>query len=147
MDPCVVPDMSNLHDYIAVPGKIIPIPGTDYVVITPDTSKMQDNSNMIVPDEVQVDKEDAAVIAAAREAEADDGDIAVAMEEEMAEEGEEQLEQEKEVLPLLPPSITCQLRKRGRPLGKSKPCECPNCQVSNCCHLSLYLFVIILGVP
>ena len=35
------------------------------------------------------------------------------------------------VISVLPPSITAQCRKRGRPLGKTKPCECPNCQVRN----------------
>ena len=29
----------NLSDYLAVPGRIIPIPGTDYVVIAPDWEK------------------------------------------------------------------------------------------------------------
>ena len=71
MDPCIIPGVSDLHDYIAVPGKIIPIPGTDYVVITPDTS----NNIVAAPDSTEPqlvvhnegEQEESAVIAAATE--------------------------------------------------------------------------------
>jgi len=35
----------NLSDYLAVPGRIIPIPGTDYVVIAPDWEKYKARSS------------------------------------------------------------------------------------------------------
>ena len=50
-----------LNDYIAVPGKIIPVPGTDYVVIAPDmeakpltsmSSEMSLPSSLTPPDDV-----------------------------------------------------------------------------------------------
>lgn len=128
MDPCIIPGVSDLHDYIAVPGKIIPIPGTDYVVITPDTS----NNIVAAPDSTEPqlvvhnegEQEESAVIAAARDVEKKDSEGAVAM-------GEGVAIGKETVISVLPPSITAQCRKRGRPLGKTKPCECPNCQVRN----------------
>ena len=128
MDPCIVPGVDNLHDYIAVPGKIIPIPGTDYVVIAPDmtkTTEQEQQHTIIVPDrhDAVLDDHETAIIAAAVAVE-EEGDIAAIEEEEDA---ESKLEEEE--MEILPPSVAAQCRKRGRPLGKSKPCQCPNCQV------------------
>ena len=72
MDPPNCP-VSDLREYLAVPGKLIKIPGTDYVLITPISEK-------------------AASAAPA-------------------------------------PPLSAQIRRRGRPTGKTTPCQCPNCQV------------------
>ena len=69
--------VSDLREYLAVPGKMIKIPGTDYVLITPLS-------------------EEAASCAAPA------------------------------------PPLSAQIRRRGRPVGKSTPCQCPNCQVGQC---------------
>ena len=69
--------VADLSEYVTVPGKIIAIPGTDYVLIAPVKSV-----------------EEVAASAAPT------------------------------------PPLSAQIRKRGRPVGKSTPCQCPNCQVS-----------------
>ena len=65
--------VSDLREYLAVPGKVIKIPGTEYVLITPIS--------------------EAAASAAPA------------------------------------PPLSAQIRKRGRPVGKTTPCQCPNCKV------------------
>ena len=68
--------VSDLSEYVAVPGKIIKIPGTDYVLISPVKNA------------------------------------------------------EERAVPAIPaPPLSVQIRRRGRPTGKSTPCQCPNCQV------------------
>ena len=68
--------VSDLREYLAVPGKLIKIPGTEYVLITPIS-------------------EEAASSAAPA------------------------------------PPLSAQIRRRGRPAGKTTPCQCPNCKVGN----------------
>ena len=70
---CPVPDLS---EYLAVPGRIVNIPGTDFVLISP----------------IKTAEEAAATVAP-------------------------------------PPPLSAQIRRRGRPAGKSTPCQCPNCEV------------------
>ena len=67
--------VSDLKEYLAVPGKMIKIPGTEYLLITPIS--------------------EAAASAAPA------------------------------------PPLSAQIRRRGRPVGKTTPCQCPNCKVEN----------------
>ena len=78
----VNPSTLNLSNYIAVPGKIIPIPGTEYVIISPINT---DGSSPSASCSIQSSSP-------------------------------------------APPPLSAQIRRRGRPSGKSKPCQCPNCQ-------------------
>ena len=80
----VNPSTLNLSDYIAVPGKIIPIPGTEFVLISPITP--------INP-------------SSAAQASCEDPSSSHA-----------------------PPPLSSQIKRRGRPFGKTRPCQCPNCQ-------------------
>merc|ERR1712142_1224493 len=68
-------------NYIAVPGKIIPIPGTDYVIISPVTTPVPPPAASC-----------------------------------------------SDPLSSTPPPLSSQIRRRGRPSGKTRPCQCPNCQ-------------------
>ena len=77
----VDPATLNLRDYIAVPGKITPIPGTDFVIISPITQ----------PTPAHASCNDPSSSSAA-------------------------------------PPLSSQIRRRGRPAGKTRPCQCPNCQ-------------------
>eukprot|EP00092_Neocalanus_flemingeri_P022984 GFUD01024916.1.p1 GENE.GFUD01024916.1~~GFUD01024916.1.p1 ORF type:complete len:216 (+),score=47.00 GFUD01024916.1:51-698(+) len=74
-----------LSDYVAVPGKIIPIPGTEFVLISPInptalTAATCDSACTSTPDSPP------------------------------------------------PPPLSSQIKRRGRPFGKTRPCQCPNCQ-------------------
>ena len=81
--------VSDLREYLAVPGKVIKIPGTEYVLITPIS-------------------EEAAISAAPA------------------------------------PPLSAQIRRRGRPAGKTTPCQCPNCQVEKCFPLTLSMCLFVL---
>ena len=80
--------VSDLREYLAVPGKMIKIPGTEYVLITPIS-------------------EEAASSAAPT------------------------------------PPLSAQIRRRGRPVGKTTPCQCPNCQVEQFFTHTVSLCVIV----
>jgi hypothetical protein len=81
----VNPSTLNLSDYIAVPGKIIPIPGTEFVLISPVTPLTPPSAG------TQASCEDPSPSH-------------------------------------VPPPLSSQIKRRGRPFGKTRPCQCPNCQ-------------------
>ena len=106
-----VTGFANLHDYVAIPGKIISIPGTDYVVITPDTENnhldpLDVTKNSVIVDNPHKNNDQAAAV------DHDDEEIEDVDESEMLFEVSE-----------TPPTVESQLRRRGRPAGKSKPCQ------------------------
>lgn len=105
----------NLSDYIAVPGKIIPIPGTAFVLISPINPSNVTEANSYNP----------------------------------------AFDHSSSFPP--PPPLSSQIKRRGRPFVKTRPCQCPNCQdmtgvdghlchFANCgktftkiCHLEVHL--------
>ena len=106
-----VTGFANLHDYVAIPGKIISIPGTDYVVITPDTENNHLDPLDVTKNSVIVDNPHKNNDQAAAE-DHDDEDVEDVDESEMLFEVSE-----------TPPTVESQLRRRGRPAGKSKPSQ------------------------
>jgi len=108
----------DLNEYVAVPGKIIPIPGCDYVVISPDFER----TNLLQRDVEEVPFQLQPPASSDKNGNNEDcinkndADVIVCT-------GDTESNKNKELLP-----YSAQVRKRGRPSGKRTTCQCPNCK-------------------
>jgi len=126
--------------YLAVPGRIVPIPGTEYVVITPDWSLIRGQTQQAQAEDPQ---------------DANSNSVTQLNDQDMG-------EKQKQEIPPLPQPSTCNSnvnvaheqnsshtlssltkRPRGRPPKgtNSPPCQCPNCKIKpnsdrHLCHFT-----------
>lgn len=106
----------DLNEFVAVPGKIIPIPGCDYVVITPDLER----TNLL-----QFEEEAEGVPMYTAASSDSNGNEERCLNDNGADDIDHKGDSDNDQQ-LLP--YSAQVRRRGRPSGKTTPCKCPNCQ-------------------
>jgi len=124
---CPPSPTSSLTDYVAVPGRIIPIPGTEYVIITPDvglgSSYQADNQAKYIP---SFGKSQIPQGYSAPPGPSDSRSFAPEAQHNVV---PAQPSSHRRVSPRLsaPPPPK---RGRGRPPHTPGGCKCPNCQVT-----------------
>jgi hypothetical protein len=119
------PSIYNLTDYVAVSGKIIPIPGTDFVIVTPE-------NEIASPGETLTQETDISEPPALDQYSTSPGPSNPILISEDSSSNENSNFTSISVTPLPPIVLPVKKKKRkpGRPPINPEGCTCPNCLIT-----------------